>query len=630
MTTDRPDPVSGEEDDETFGVLDESATLDEVAIDILGDSVEQVSVVLPEIDDDLDNDDDVVDDEVVILPDDDEFDDSAKAPTLVTEGIGVIRESDDTVGIVIEIPADEMEAPTVEDSTVATAADDTVAPDLLGTADIEAGDGPPAVHVAVTDEILDETITGAVASPIDSHVDGASVAEVASEPEPEALPGADEGPDAGMGGGTPVPGDVPRAPSTGFGIRALREYRAHEEGTPPSPEPTEENDEAPIVDVTTPDVDSVTEDAQPAEPEQQETASEPPTEETRTMTGSDPLPRPREVSPVRAEDALTSKRLDDLGERDREGADQLTADRLLDSHQKTKRAPEGTWPHLLYTLTGHLVNIGDSKAVRQRKDLTARISAALPNGTQFVPVLSRKGGVGKTTVTALLGMALADAREDRVVAVDANPDRGTLADRVERPSSRTVRDLVRIHDQVQGFADISSIVSRDATRLDVLASDSDPHVSEAFGDDDYRKVAAVAARYYSLVLTDTGTGIVHSVMDATLDTADQIVIVAGLSVDQARLASETLTWLETNGHRDLARSAVVVLNHGVPGASPVRVDELEAHFASRARSVIRIPYDADLAAGSTVHFAELREETRNAARELAAAVVDGLRVGAAR
>ncbi|HCU78761.1 MAG TPA: MinD/ParA family protein, partial [Microbacterium sp.] len=66
----------------------------------------------------------------------------------------------------------------------------------------------------------------------------------------------------------------------------------------------------------------------------------------------------------------------------------------------------------------------------ERKELSRRIAAPLPGGARFVPVLSRKGGVGKTTVTTLLGMALADARDDRVIAVDANPDRGTLAERI--------------------------------------------------------------------------------------------------------------------------------------------------------------------------------------------------------
>ncbi|WP_337006576.1 MULTISPECIES: MinD/ParA family ATP-binding protein [unclassified Microbacterium] len=341
------------------------------------------------------------------------------------------------------------------------------------------------------------------------------------------------------------------------------------------------------------------------------------------------VPQPPRAA-ARADVTLTSKRLDELGESSRESADLLTADRLLDPHRIAKPEPEGAWSHFLYSMSGRRINIGDGRRARERKALSARIAAPLTGGARFVPVLSRKGGVGKTTITALLGMALADAREDRVIAVDANPDRGTLAERIVRAHhSKSVRDLVRIHDDVKGYHDISAIVARDATRLDVLASDSDPRIAEAFSDSDYRDVAGVAAHYYSLVLTDTGTGIVHSVMSATLDLADQIVIVSGLSVDEARLASETLTWLETNGYADQAREAIVVLNQSTPGTPLVRLNELQAHFATRARSVVRVPYDPQIAGGGTIVFANLLPETRVAARELAALLVEGLRARAA-
>jgi MinD-like ATPase involved in chromosome partitioning or flagellar assembly len=56
----------------------------------------------------------------------------------------------------------------------------------------------------------------------------------------------------------------------------------------------------------------------------------------------------------------------------------------------------------------------------------------------------------------------------------------------------------------------------------------------------------------------------------------------------------------------------------------VKLDEIEQHFKTRVRRVVRIPYDQALAAGSVVKFSELRKLTRDAARELAAAVVDGL------
>ena len=59
---------------------------------------------------------------------------------------------------------------------------------------------------------------------------------------------------------------------------------------------------------------------------------------------------------------------------------------------------------------------------------------------RVIGVTSGKGGVGKTTITTLIGMAMSLVREDRVLGIDANPDRGTLAERVELKSDRTVRD----------------------------------------------------------------------------------------------------------------------------------------------------------------------------------------------
>ena len=45
-------------------------------------------------------------------------------------------------------------------------------------------------------------------------------------------------------------------------------------------------------------------------------------------------------------------------------------------------------------------------------------------------MLSRKGGAGKTTTALMLGHTFASWRGDRVVALDANPDAGSLAHRV--------------------------------------------------------------------------------------------------------------------------------------------------------------------------------------------------------
>lgn len=309
-----------------------------------------------------------------------------------------------------------------------------------------------------------------------------------------------------------------------------------------------------------------------------------------------------------------------------ESAAMLTADRLIDQRRRSRAAPEGRWSSFIYAMTFHLVNLGDSAQVRARKELDAVIGTAFEGGARFVPILTRKGGVGKTTITALLGMALASVRDDRVIAIDANPDRGTLSERVSRQTRATVRDVVNRASSIQGFTDFSTFVSRHETRLDILASDTDPMLSEAFDENDYNVVADLAARYYSIVLTDCGTGIVHSVMRATLQRADALVIVSGGSVDEARLASETLTWLEANGYGDLVRESIVAINTATQGTNLVKLEEIEAHFASRVRQIVRIPYDELLAAGSVITWKDLRPLTRRAARELAALVAQGMPV----
>jgi MinD-like ATPase involved in chromosome partitioning or flagellar assembly len=295
--------------------------------------------------------------------------------------------------------------------------------------------------------------------------------------------------------------------------------------------------------------------------------------------------------------------------------------------KRRRQAPEGALQKLLYTSTFHLVNVGDSYAVRQRKALEARIATRFAGGTRFVPVLSRKGGVGATTVTALMGMAFADVRDDRVIAIDANPDRGTLAERVTRTTHSSVRDVVTRSGSIASQAEFESLASRDETGLDVLASDGGPTQAEALGEDDYNVVADIAGRYDSIAVTDGGTGMLHPATRAALQRADAVVVVSGASVDEARSASDLLTWMESNGYADLAGNAVLALNTATVGTNLDKVEEIEAHFTARVREIVRIPYDPMLATGSVIHYSELKPFTRDAARDLAALVADGLAGG---
>ena len=84
-----------------------------------------------------------------------------------------------------------------------------------------------------------------------------------------------------------------------------------------------------------------------------------------------------------------------------EPSSMLTDARLLDVKEKPV-VPLGWWQRAIFELTFHTVNLGDSRFWRARKNLISRIATPVDGDTRFVPVLTRKGGVGKTTTTTLL------------------------------------------------------------------------------------------------------------------------------------------------------------------------------------------------------------------------------------
>ncbi len=287
--------------------------------------------------------------------------------------------------------------------------------------------------------------------------------------------------------------------------------------------------------------------------------------------------------------------------------------------------PGSGWRGGLSRVTGGLLRFGDPTADLRRRDLINRIRTPVGGGHHRIAVLSLKGGVGKTTTTAALGATFATLRGDRVVAVDANPDRGTLSDKVRLETAATVRDLLNERGQIRRYADVRAFTSQAPSRLEVLASDRDPGVSVAFGAEDYCDAARVLEHFYSICLTDCGTGLLHSAMSGVLRLADQIVVVSSPSVDGARSASATLDWLDAHNCGDLVRNGVVVVSAIRPRSkSTVDLDRLEHHFAARCRAVVRIPYDPHLEEGAEVELDLLAGQTADAYLALGALVGDGL------
>jgi MinD-like ATPase involved in chromosome partitioning or flagellar assembly len=278
------------------------------------------------------------------------------------------------------------------------------------------------------------------------------------------------------------------------------------------------------------------------------------------------------------------------------------------------------WRARVFAATGGRLNPGVGATEQAQRDLVRRVRTPL-HGPHRVAVTSIKGGIGKTTVAACLGLMLAAIRGDGVIAMDANPDAGTLADRITGTPRRGVRDLLADLDQVTSVSELAAYTSLSG-RLRVLAGDQDPAQGEAFRAEEYERVQAVLERFFDIVVTDSGTGLVHSAMQGTLRTADRLVVIGAPTVDGASRAGKTLDWLVAHGHRDLAAQAVLVLcadrtSHGVDRAA------IREHFTRRCRDVIEIPADPHLRAGGLIDLDRLTPGARDAFLRLAALVADG-------
>ena len=281
--------------------------------------------------------------------------------------------------------------------------------------------------------------------------------------------------------------------------------------------------------------------------------------------------------------------------------------------------PVGGWRRAVLRMSGGVLNPGPSAEELREREVLHRIRRPLLQSHR-IAVTSIKGGVGKTTVSTLLGLVMAENRGDRVIALDANPDAGTLADRLTGESNVTVRELLRDLDRINTWTEVSRYTSL-AGRLQVLASEQDPAAGDAFSREEYEHICALLDRFFNVIITDSGTGLVHSAMEGTLKLADSLIIVGAPTVDGAGRASKTLDWLLAHGHGSLATDAVAVLSCDRT-SHEVDLGRIRDHFAARCRAVVEIPHDPHLATGGRVQLNRLRPQTRTAAYELAALMAD--------
>ncbi|HEX8132419.1 MAG TPA: AAA family ATPase, partial [Actinomycetes bacterium] len=262
-------------------------------------------------------------------------------------------------------------------------------------------------------------------------------AEAESEPRAEAAPPPRAAPEPEPRAGVALPPLPATAP------------RTQAEAEPPPPQAAPEPPRPEEAPVPAPEPSSL--------PETERTAPAP---EAEAPQAAGPTAPPSPAAAVAAQSG---------GHRDQRSDDLLS---------RPPAGPLWGWQALVYQVSGGRVRPAPGAAERANRELEARVTAPI-EGCQRIAVIALKGGVGKTTTTACLGAIFAEYRSDRVVAVDANPDPGTLGYRIRRDTMRTAKDLLANVDKLERYADVRAYASQTDLRLEVITSEADPSRSEA-------------------------------------------------------------------------------------------------------------------------------------------------------
>ncbi|MDO5067660.1 MAG: AAA family ATPase [Propionibacteriaceae bacterium] len=300
---------------------------------------------------------------------------------------------------------------------------------------------------------------------------------------------------------------------------------------------------------------------------------------------------------------------------------------FLDEQAPEEPARQG-WRGML---TGLGLRVAPGPAEREERVDIQAVSQHWP-GPRTIAIVNGKGGAGKTPTTILLAAVLARYGGAGVLAWDNNQTRGTLGWRTEKgPHDATVLDLLPHTERLLGTgaqaADLAHYVHHQTgDRYDVLRSQPLELASaQRVNAEDVDAIHAVAAKYYRLILMDSGNDESDPMWQRMIDHTDQLVVATTTRNDHAEAGA---LLLEALSRRDadsakLVKNAVVIVSQADPGTKPATIKRITDGFSGLVRDVVTIPYDPALVGGHLLLTA-LRATTQRAWLHAAAAVAQGL------
>jgi MinD-like ATPase involved in chromosome partitioning or flagellar assembly len=261
--------------------------------------------------------------------------------------------------------------------------------------------------------------------------------------------------------------------------------------------------------------------------------------------------------------------------------------------------------------------------------LDALIMAPRLRHCATIAVVSPKGGVGKTTTTALLGTLFSLLRRDPTVAVDTNPDYGSLGRVLTPDQTWYVDDLARLvnEDDELSLTALESQLGRAIHGLLVVPSPTEPTRMSELDEGSYHRVITKLKDFFSLILLDCGTGLQDPASAAAIAAADQVVLLTDAQPATASLVAQSAELLRQSG-----RPITVVVNRMPTHGGRLDLDRLSRYLPA-ARGLVVIPDEVPAAgrlAGGGFDWRDAPDGWQLALRQLAVVLVsDWHRLGLA-
>lgn len=256
--------------------------------------------------------------------------------------------------------------------------------------------------------------------------------------------------------------------------------------------------------------------------------------------------------------------------------------------------------------------------LRQAQDLIRQ--SAWPRGVGIL-VANRKGGVGKTPTSVILGGILAAVRGGSVAIMEVSDDPGTLTYRSEGNPRRGIGELVTDYADIQSAGQLASYTAKQSSFASVIGTTT---IRPRLDANDVLRAAKVIDEYYDIRVMDSGNQPSSSAFDGALATTDVLVVPVLNSAEAVLEAIALLDYLRAHSgpRARLADTAVVVRLTDGRTETPDLNEKLDSLLAQHHQGLVfDIPFDPHIAERGPITLERLRPATRTAFTHFATGVV---------